>query len=351
VAGGSGFLLPPILPSGLSTVNALSEGKGDQGAPQGSRGGQVAWVDGRFVAPHEACVPVGDAGFVLGTTVTEQMRTFHGRTFLAAVHARRFRDSLQTVGITLDWTAEELFSIAAEVAARYHAAEPAGSDLGVIVFATPGNLPAQHQGRAGRPRVMIHAFPLAFASWAAAYEAGLSLRVVSTTQVPAVCWPVALKCRSRMHYHLADREAHLLEQGARALLLHADGRVSETTTANVAIVRDGVILTPPTTDALAGVSLGHLRGLAAAEGIDWRETSLRATDLVAADEILLTSTPSCLLPVTRFDGRVVGTGLPGEFYRSLLAAWSRGVGLDIAHQARAAVFPGGDGRSAEGSTP
>jgi branched-subunit amino acid aminotransferase/4-amino-4-deoxychorismate lyase len=311
----------------------------------------VAWVDGRFVAPHEACVPVGDAGFVLGTTVTEQMRTFHGRTFLAAVHARRFRDSLQTVGITLDWTAEELFSIAAEVAARYHAAEPAGSDLGVIVFATPGNLPAQHQGRAGRPRVMIHAFPLAFASWAAAYEAGLSLRVVSTTQVPAVCWPVALKCRSRMHYHLADREAHLLEQGARALLLHVDGRVSEPTTANVAIVRDGVILTPPTTDALAGVSLGHLRGLAAAEGIDWRETSLRATDLVAADEILLTSTPSCLLPVTRFDGRVVGTGLPGKFYRGLLAAWSRGVGLDIAHQARAAVFPGGDGRSAEGSTP
>ena len=332
-------------------MNALSEGTGDQGAPQGPRGGPVAWVDGRFVAPHDASVPVGDAGFVLGTTVTEQLRTFHGRAFLPDVHARRFRDSLQTVGISLEWAVEELFAIAAEVAARCHAAGPAGSDLGVIVFATPGNLPAQHQGRAGRPRVIIHAFPLAFASWAAAYEAGLSLRVVSTTQVPADCWPVALKCRSRMHYHLADREAHLLEQGSRAVLLHADGRVSETATANVTIVRDGTILTPPTADALAGVSLGHLRGLAAAEGLGWQETSLRAADLAAADEILLTSTPSCLLPVTRFDGRVVGTGLPGKVYRRLLAAWSRGVGLDIAQQARDGGWPDGAERSGEGPAP
>ena len=68
--------------------------------------------------------------------------------------------------------------------------------------------------------------------------------------------------------------------------------------------------------------------------IPWRERSLRAADLATADEILLTSTPSCILPATRFDGRPVGTGKPGPVYRRLLAAWSDAVSLDIAAQAR-----------------
>lgn len=297
----------------------------------------VAWIDGRFVPAAEAVIPVGDAGFVLGTTVTEQLRTFAGRLFRPEDHAARFRHSADLVGTLPLPPLDTIFSAAGIVAARCHAAlaAPTGGDLGVIVLATPGDLPAQHGGRAGTPRVVIHAFPLAFRSWARAYDAGVSLRTVSIEQVPGASWPLALKCRSRMHYHLADREAHATEPGARALLRHADGRVSETSTANVAIVRRGEILTPPEGEALAGISLAHTRALAAEERLPWREATLRADDLAAADEILLTSTPNCLLPVTRFDGRPVADGRPGPVYRRLLAAWNRSTGLDVAAQARA----------------
>ena len=297
--------------------------------------GPVAWFDGRFVPAGEASIAVGDAGFVLGTTVTEQLRTFHGKPFLSAAHALRFRRSAAIVGIEPPPDVERIFAAAEVVAARSWNALclPTGGDLGLIVLATPGDLPAQHGGRRGTPRVVVHAFPLAFAMWAAAYGSGVSIRCVSVEQIPDACWPLALKCRSRMHYHLADREAHAAEPGARALLRHADGRVSETSTANVAIVRRGEILTPPAGDALAGISLAHARGLAAEEGIPWREATLRAHDLAAADEILLTSTPWCLLAATRFDGEPVGDGRPGPVYRRLLGAWSRSTGLDIAAQA------------------
>jgi branched-subunit amino acid aminotransferase/4-amino-4-deoxychorismate lyase len=170
--------------------------------------------------------------------------------------------------------------------------------------------------------------------WARCYAEGVSLRSVSISQVPDASVPLALKCRSRMHSHLADREAAGLERGSRALLRHADGRVSETSTANIAIVRAGTILTPPPTDALLGVSLQHLRGLAADLGIAWREQSLQSADVATADEILLSSTPNCLLPATRFDGAPVGAGGPGPLQRRLLDAWSDSVGLDIAGQAR-----------------
>ena len=305
----------------------------------------VAWVDGRFVPPAEAVIPVGDAGFVFGATVTEQLRSFGGRLFLPAGHAARFRRSLEIVGIEPAWPVAHLFEVAAEVTARCHAAGPVEGDLGVVVFATPGDAPAQHGGRPGTSRVLIHAFPLAFASWAGAYETGVVLRSVSTTQIPPSCWPIELKCRSRMHYHLADREARAAEPGARALLLHADGRVSETSTANVVVVVNGALRTPPAGDALAGISLAHLHTLAHGLGIGWQERSLSLADLAAADEILLTSTPNCLLPVTRLDGQTVGDGRPGPLFARLLAAWSHDVGIDIATQARrcTGILPGGRG--------
>ncbi len=300
------------------------------------------WVDGRFVPADEFALPLGDAGFVLGATVTEQFRTFRGRLFLPDEHLRRLAESLAILGLEPGRPLSDIAAAAAEVAARNHALLVAGRpaadvppDLGVVTFVTPGDLPAQHEGRGGPPRAVVHSFPLAFASWAAAYDTGLTLRSVSVRQVPEDCWPIRAKVRSRLHYHLADREAQAAERGARAVLAHADGRISETATANVAVVTGGAITSPPPADALAGVSLGHARRLATRLGIAWRETSLTAADLAAADEILLTSTPNCILPATRFDGRPVGAGHPGPVYRAMLDAWSADVGLDIAAQARA----------------
>ena len=295
---------------------------------------ELAWLDGRRLPRCELSLPVGDAGFVLGATVTEQLRTFGGRLFLPSEHGRRFAESCRIVGIDLPWPVDDLLAAAADVAATNHRLGSVGSDLGLVIFATPGDLASQHEGRPGRTRVAIHTFPLAFGLWADAYARGVALRTVSVTQVPETCWPLEAKVRSRLHYHLADREAHVAEPGARAVLMHRDGRVSETSTANVAIVKDGGIATPPPTDALGGVSLGCAKRVATSLAMPWTERSLTTDDLACADEILLTSTPNCLLPVTRFDGRPVRDGTPGPAFRGILDAWSRLVGLDIADQAR-----------------
>ena len=302
--------------------------------------GEVAWLDGRFLPRDAFAVPAGDAGFVMGATVTEQLRTFRGRLFLPQPHAERLHNSLRLVGLAPSVTIDELMAAADEVARHNHAVLDATApgepppDLGLVIFATAGDLAAQHGGRSGPPRVGIHSFPLAFNLWAGAYARGVVLRSVSVTQVPESCWPLAAKVRSRLHYFLADREAAAVESGARAILAHADGRISETSTANVAIVRAGRIVVPPATDALSGVSLAFARGLAERLAIPWREESLRQVDLATADEILLTSTPSCLLPATRFDGRAVGSGAPGPVFHRLLAAWSESAGVDIVTQAR-----------------
>jgi branched-subunit amino acid aminotransferase/4-amino-4-deoxychorismate lyase len=302
----------------------------------------MAWVDGSLIPRQSLALPVGDAGFVLGATVTEQLRTFRGRLFMADAHQERLHESLQIVGIDLGRPLAEVSAAAAELAACNHAVGPADDDLGLVIFVTPGDQPSQHRGMRGSPRAVIHTFPLAFRLWADAYEHGVPLRSVSVKQVPDACWPVQAKVRSRLHYFLADREAHAVEPGAKAVVCHLDGRVSETSTANIAIVRDGIILAPPAADALAGVSLRCAESLAQSLAINWNTCSLTEQDLADADEILLTSTPNCILPATRFNGRAIGTGRPGRIYQSLLAAWTSLVGIDIAAQARARAESNGD---------
>ena len=55
---------------------------------------ELAWLDGRFLSRGDLSLPVGDAGFVLGATVTEQLRTFRGELFLPDDHGRRLDESL-----------------------------------------------------------------------------------------------------------------------------------------------------------------------------------------------------------------------------------------------------------------
>ncbi|HWA99917.1 MAG TPA: hypothetical protein VG713_15570, partial [Pirellulales bacterium] len=59
-----------------------------------------------------------------------------------------------------------------------------------------------------------------------------------------------------------------------------------------------------------------------------------------ASEVLLTSTPNCLLPVSAIDGQAIGGGRPGPVFTRLLQAWSDAVGLDIAGQALKFAVPG-----------
>jgi branched-subunit amino acid aminotransferase/4-amino-4-deoxychorismate lyase len=137
-----------------------------------------------------------------------------------------------------------------------------------------------------------------------------------------------------MHYYLADRRAADVEPGARALLLDERGFVSEASTANVLVFDSSEgLISPPLEKILRGISLAVVSQLAEGLGIPMVQRDLAPEAIVSADEVLLGSTPFCLLPVTRLNGRPVGDGAPGSIFRRLLGAWSELVGVDIARQA------------------
>lgn len=174
-----------------------------------------------------------------------------------------------------------------------------------------------------------------FGNWADRFDRGVEVCITAVRQVPGNCWPSELKCRSRMHYYLADQEAARRHPGARALLLDQRGFIGEASTANVvAYFADRGLVTPRLDGVLPGISLQFLFELADELGIPHSQADLLPATLAAADEALLTSTSICVQPVVRQDGQPIGGGQPGPIYRQLLAAWSQKVGVNVAAQAR-----------------
>jgi branched-subunit amino acid aminotransferase/4-amino-4-deoxychorismate lyase len=295
----------------------------------------IAFLNGQFVANSALCVPVYDTGFVQGATVTEQLRTFGGKLFHAEAHFKRLRRSLEIVQIELSLTMDALREAAQRLVAENHKLIAGGDDLGLSIFVTPGSYAALAEGNSYGPLVAMHTFRLAFDRWAALYDRGCHLVTTPIQQVPAECWPAELKCRSRMHYYLADQAAYKQDPNARALLLDRHGHVMETSTANiVAFRREEGLLAPPQGSVLPGVSLMFLRELAGRQNIAYTERDLTVADLSSADEVLLSSTPNCLLPAVRIDGQAIGGGRPGQLFDALLRSWSEAVNVDIARQAR-----------------
>jgi branched-subunit amino acid aminotransferase/4-amino-4-deoxychorismate lyase len=294
-----------------------------------------AYLNGRFVPTSQAVVSVTDGGFVQGTTVAEQLRTFNGKLFRLHEHLERLFHSLEIVEVDPGLSRQQFSDVAAQLVERNHPLLTPGDDLGLAILVTPGAYGAMAGGAATGPTVCLHTFPLRFAVWAAKYELGQALATTDVVQVPRECWPTELKCRSRMHYYLADRQAAARHPGSRAVMLDEDGFVVEATTANIVVYDHKVgLITPPREKILPGISLAVLAELATAAGIAMVERDLRPADLAAADEVFLTSTSPCIQPVTSFNGQPIAAGKPGPMFAKLIAAWSQHVGVDVVAQAK-----------------
>lgn len=294
------------------------------------------FLNGQLLDGNTAALPLFDSGVVLGATVSEFTRTFRQQLYRLEEHLDRLFASLRYCRLDPGYSAAELAAIARQLVEQHAAETSPKTELGVIHFVTAGDYPTL-AGMAGRPArrtptVCVHTFPLPLARWARKMREGIRLITPSVRALPAECVDPRIKCRSRMHWFLADREVQAVDPDASALLLDLHGYITETSTANVLFVEQGSIVSPKTTRILPGISRGVVRELAATLGIPFQERDLTLADLPNAQEAFLSSTPFCLMPVANINGAAVGEGRGGAIYHQLLAAWSERVGVDIAGQ-------------------
>ncbi|MBI1312508.1 hypothetical protein GC176_14545 [bacterium] len=296
----------------------------------------IAWLNGRLIPHPQAALPVGDLGVVAGASVTEMIRTFRHQPFRLDAHLDRLNASLDLLDFPTRPPRADLEAAVAEVVCHNAALIPASHDLGIIVFVTAGQNPT-YLGAAGHDQfsigsVCVHTFPLPFEFWADLYSRGGHLTAVSIAPLPEDAVTPRAKHRNRLHWWRADREAGRKTPGSRALLRLSDGQFTETSSGNLLVVHGRTISTPPSEIVLGGISRAVTQELATAHGFAWQERPLYEADLLSADEVLTTSTPYCLLPITHFNNQPIATGVPGPVCQELLTAWSNLTGLDIVRQ-------------------
>lgn len=296
----------------------------------------LVFLNGNLVPASQAHVAIYDAGIVLGATVTEMTRTFRHQLWRLQDHVDRLFRSLRYTRMDIGMSKEQLAGVSEELVAHNAKLIDQDDELGLIHFVTAGEYPtyAGSAGRAARttPTVCVHTFPMPFELWAKKVREGAHVVTPSIRHVPPQCYDPKMKYRSRMHYYLADQEARLVDPDAVALLLDLHGNVTETSGANFLIVEKGAIVSPTTVNTLPGVSRAMVIELAGKLGVSFVERDLQVYNVINADEALLTSTPYCVMPVTKINGVAIGDGKPGAMFRRLLKAWSEAIGFDIARQ-------------------
>jgi len=287
-------------------------------------------VDGHLLPAAGTHLSAFDRGFQLGDGVFETLRARGGRPTELAEHTARLRRSANGLGIELP---ADLAARLADAIAELLAAEDlagAEGDASIRITVSRGSI-----SRRGllppvppvAPTIVLQASPVVPP---AADLLARGLHVVASTVRRDVENPLAgLKTTSRADYVYARLEAD--RAGADdALFLTTDGYLSEGTSANLFVVRGGELATPSLACAvLAGTTRDWLLRWAATAGLTSHETLLTSRDLHEADEAFLSSSVAGILPVTRFDGHAIGSGVPGPWTaraRTDREAFIRGAG-------------------------
>jgi branched-chain amino acid aminotransferase len=297
----------------------------------------LAYLNGRFLPLTEASLPLHDAGFVMGATVTDYCRTFKHVLFRWPDHLARFRRDCAACFVPLPPSDDELTGMAAELVRKNGALIRPEHELALITFVTPGPI-GYYSGEPGGagdgpPTLGMHTFPLPFERYRRFFTEGVSVAVPRSHALSPMCMYPGVKHRSRLHWWVADRrlrtEGH--PPGTLALLRDSsEGNIAETAIGNFLYVKDGCVRTPRRKYVLDGISLHVVEELCRDLAIPFSEDDVLLDDLRGADEALLCGTAFCLAGASRV--QVWTLPWPGPVFTRLLNAWSDRVGVDIARQ-------------------
>ena len=272
-------------------------------------------VNGRISSEREAVIPVFDHGFLYGEGIYETMRTYHGRPFLYDRHMRRLRNSARMILLELPFTDQAL---AGQIQHTMAAADLQGGEAYIRVLVTRGVGDLTYDPAATpRPSIVIIVKPQVDPP-ADAYEKGVRVVIVDVVRNHPETVNPMIKSNNLLNSALAAQEA-IRRGGFEGIMRNYRGELSECTTSNLFIVKDGAALTPPlTAGLLPGITREFLFEVGRDAGVPVREAVLRDEDLFGADEAFLTSTTREAVPIVAVDDRTIGTGGPGPVTKKLL---------------------------------
>ncbi|MBK9684124.1 MAG: D-amino acid aminotransferase [Betaproteobacteria bacterium] len=281
----------------------------------------LCYLNGETTPISQAKVSVLDRGFIFGDGVYEVVPVYGRRLFRFEEHMARLNRSLAKLRIPNPHRPDEWLALCRQLVAKV--GDATGSDeLLVYIQVTRGVAPRDHVMPPGlTPTVFMMVNPMKPASAEQRHQG------VACVTARDFRWERGdIKSISLLGNVLARQIS--ADHGALETIMFRDGFLTEAAASNVWIAHEGALLGPPKSEhVLEGIRVELLRELCADCGIAYNLRPISEADVLAADEVMLSSATKEILPVTRIDGELVGHGAlrgkPGPVYGRLYEAYQQ----------------------------
>ncbi len=277
------------------------------------------WMDGELVDWDDAKVHVLTHALHYGFGVFEGIRTYATArgpaVFRLTDHIVRLRNSARMLMIDLPYSVDQLVD-AVKTTVRANGLD--ACYVRPIVYTGYGEM-----GLNPLPctiNTTIAVWPWGTYLGDEGLQHGVRLKISSWQRHDPNAIPPACKATG-MYINSSLAKIEALKAGYdEAVLLSPQGFVSECTGENLFIVKQGRIVTPPTSaGALEGITQSSIMTIARDLGIDCEVANVLRSDLYTADEAFLSGTAAEVVPVRSVDDREIGE--PGPITRKVQEAY------------------------------
>jgi D-alanine transaminase len=270
---------------------------------------RISYVNGRYVRHSQAAIHIEDRGFQFADAVYEVIMVVRGRLIDDELHFMRLERSLREIRMEMPFS-RELFRLKIAELFRVNRLQTGSLYLQV----SRGVAPRNHQIPGSIKPSVVMTVKAFISPSVKIVEEG-----VSVITVPDIRWKRAdIKSVALLPNVLAKDEA-VRRNVYEAWQVDADGTVTEGTSTNAWIVKQGCLVTHPAQHAiLNGVTRLALMKIAADIGVELVERPFSVSEAKSADEAFLSSTSAFLIPIVRIDGQQIGNGRPGAISVALL---------------------------------
>ena len=268
---------------------------------------ETVYLNGEFMPLEDAKVPVLDRGFIFGDGVYEVIPVYSKRPFRLQEHLVRFRRSHDAIRLDYPMSDAEWTKLVHDLVARN-----AGEDQSIYIQVTRGVAKRDHAfPKDTKPTVFAMSNPLVTPA-REAIDSGIH----AITTIDYRWLKCDVKSTSLLGNCLLRQVA--ADAGALEVVMFRDGFLTEGSSSNVFVVKNGVILAPPKTNlVLPGITYDVVLELAQANGLKHKVRPVTEAEVREADEIWVTSSTKEVLAVTTLDERAVGGGKPGEVFKRM----------------------------------
>ena len=276
--------------------------------------GLCIYLNGRYLDNKDgATVPLHEHALLYGDGVFEGIRAYNGRIFRMKDHMDRLWRSAHSIMLEIPAGREELDAVLLETVRR------TGLDdayIRLVVSRGSGDMGIDPR-KCTKGAIYIIAGGIQLYP-EEKYRTGLRTVIAGTRRTSPDSLNPAIKSLNYLNNIMGKLEA--IHGGVdEAIMLNAQGQVTEGTADNLFIARGGALYTPPSwVGILEVITRKVIFEICAEKGFSCTERVLVPHDLYSADEIFLCGTGAELIPVVEVGGRRVGDGKPGPIFQRLL---------------------------------